>query len=94
MPLVGSPMLLTTLSTRAAGMIARTSRSTLVVRSVVSSMRVPVGARRWILMAAASTEGKKSWPSVGARPSDTKQTTRKPPANSPRWSSARASRPR
>ena len=42
--------------------------------SVVSSIRVPVGARMWMRIAAESTEGKKSSPRTGARASDASAT--------------------
>ena len=72
----GRPMLFTMLVTRSGGMIERIFCSTWSVNRVVSSIRVPVGALRWILIAPESIEGKKSCPRNGASPGTAGQRAR------------------
>ena len=69
MPLYGRPMLSTMLLISFAGINLRIVASTRSHSAAVSSMRVPVRARKWSLIWPESTLGKKSWPSPGRGPS-------------------------
>ena len=73
-PLFGSPMLSTMLAIACGGTTPRTVCSTWSNSAAVSSMRVPIGARTWIAISPASTDGKKLRPSHGPA-----RTTRPPP---------------
>src|SRR6266481_3122852 len=67
MPLKGKPMLSMTFWTSLGGICCRIDCSTRSQRLAVSSMRIPVGARRCSLKEPLSTLGKKSRPSQGIR---------------------------
>jgi hypothetical protein len=62
-------------------------------RRAVSSMRVPVRARTWILNWPASTEGKKSCPREGRRrPTEAREKTVKRTRKMAAWSTQTVSR--
>src|SRR5229473_6372368 len=65
MPLKGKPMLSMTFWTSLGGICCRIDCSTRSQRLAVSSIRIPVGARRCSLKEPLSTLGKKSRPSQG-----------------------------
>ncbi len=65
MPLFGTPRLSRIVSSWSFGTSWRIAASTSSARRAVSSIRVPVGARRWSRIWPASTLGKKSRPRNG-----------------------------
>src|SRR3954451_4299387 len=73
MPLYGSPMLSMTLTISFDGMISRIALCTRSHSAAVSSMRVPVGARRCSLNWPLSTDGKQSSPTQRTSPSEANQ---------------------
>src|SRR6266849_3528408 len=77
-------MLSMTPANSCGGICWRISFSTRSHKAAVSSMRVPVGARRCSVNSPLSTDGKKSCPSHGSRAKERKQARRKPAAKTRR----------
>jgi hypothetical protein len=73
------------------GIISRIATSIASAMRAVSSMRVPVAARKCRRIWPASTVGKKSRPSTGYRKHDTTVNPRKPSAKALRFSNSDAS---
>ena len=90
-PLTGTPMLSSTPASWSAGITPRIFASTSSVSRAVSSIRVPVGARRCRRISPVSTDGKKSLPANANRPVDATQASRNAAAKRRRRAIAAAS---
>ena len=78
MPLYGKPMLSMIVPIFLSGMSPRMTDRPDRTGRAVSSMRVPVWARRCSLNWPHRTAGKKSWPTMGSRPRSKARTAKKP----------------